>query len=152
MNRALIVLLIGWETISWLTGIVALSFYFCKRNQTIHTDSVTIAGITPIYPIVKTAKKGDVVMTQNGWDIGLVTDIDLFGKPKCIVAHWNKYNDSNDHKGCGQYGAIDLTDWYHTGIHMTLTEWIQISKDTGDALGFYRYFRRRIGLGLPEVQ
>lgn len=65
------------------------------------------------------------------------------GKIMKVYARFNRQWSSLDDI-CPEYGAIDQVDWYDSGINMTLQQWIQLSFDTEDAMGFYHYWTARL--------
>lgn len=91
------------------------------------------------YQVADRFAVGDVVMTRNLLDIGLVAEVDG-GRPAKILAR-----DS----GClpgdvpPQYGGINNITWYHTGVRMSPEDWKNLSRNT-DAAGFYRYWHTKL--------
>lgn len=85
---------------------------------------------------------GSVVITRNGFDIGLVAKT-LHGKPVKILARYSDYHTPPDE--CPQYGGIESVNWYDTGIRMSLEQWKVLSTEN-DCDGFYRYWRTRLKL------
>lgn len=92
------------------------------------------------FPLADNVSVGSVVITKDCLDVGLVAEV-FQGKPKKILSRYNEFHDSNDE--CPQYGNVKGIDWFDTGVRMSLQEWIDLSRDTKDAEGFYKYWWKK---------
>lgn len=92
------------------------------------------------FPEANDVYVGSVVCTENCLDIGLVGGV-FNGRPTKVFSRFVKYDDN-----LKEYGTSDKTQWYDTGVHMTISEWKKLAYDTKDAAGFYGYWRRRLGV------
>lgn len=90
--------------------------------------------------IAYTARVGEVLMTKQGWDFGWVKAVDYRGRPETVCAKWDAFSSAPGHMPhyCGRH-----TTWYKTGIFMTESEWISVSRIyTGEE--WFSYFRERV--------
>lgn len=91
------------------------------------------------YQIADSVAIGDVVMTRNCLDVGLVAEVNA-GKPTKILAR----DSGNSFDGMPpQYGGINSSTWYNTGVRMSFEDWEKLSRST-DAVEFYQYWRTRL--------
>lgn len=91
------------------------------------------------YQIADNVAVGDVVMTRNCLDVGLVAEVSA-GKPTKILAR----DTSHLFDGAPpQYGGINSVTWYSTGVRMSFEDWAKLSRST-DAAGFYEYWHTRL--------
>lgn len=96
---------------------------------------------------------GDVVMTKEGFDRGLVVKVDESGQPLEIMSCPDRiYRRSRTNryraKGKGYYimepnyyGGIHSVKWYKTGERFTIDMWMKKYEDPGN---YYRDVQRQI--------
>ena len=84
----------------------------------------------------------EVVCTENYWDIGIAVEkTSITGKPSVVLGRASRhssvspYDKVSNYGNCGQYGGVELCNWIHTGIFLTLEEWKKISYERdGDSI------------------
>ena len=91
-------------------------------------------------PLADSVSAGSVVVTRNAWDVGLVVKT-RDGIPSEVYSRHTGFEADNT---CPRY-SITGVQWYDTGIHMTLREWIDLSRHY-DAQGFHAYWESRLGI------
>lgn len=101
-----------------------------------HTDITELHTPKPIG-----TEPGDIVMTKNGLDIGLVVETKN-GSPTRIWARYDGFPINGSL--CNEYGAVEMTTWCKTGRKMTQDGWIALCTELKDAQGFHDYWDNQL--------
>nr|DAN85637.1 MAG TPA: hypothetical protein [Caudoviricetes sp.] len=92
------------------------------------------------FRIADSVSVGSVVITHS-LDVGLVANA-ADGVPSEIFGSYSRYDKSGT---CRKYGGVSTVQWYDTDIKMSLSEWIELSKQLTPC-EWYEYWRSRLGI------
>lgn len=99
------------------------------------------------FPVAIPAEVGMVVVTQHGYDIGLVAKVSLGGHAEKVYAMYDVlYTLYVGRDEFPEYSTPLGIIWFDTGVRMTKDEWKQLSVELGDACSFHKYWEKKLGL------